>query len=182
MTNKPDEAACALLGYFLPLKREYLPILEYKVDSLPLKGGISSMKIYERSLKISFILVCFWSCYAIFQIVIQALGHGSDFFIWMYSVLLAILVVCTILIGLDMLRKDHRISSGVVVYVEEYRIHIRKANGKIKKVRVKAAEYGRFHLEQVIEMHQTRCSGLLIAMHSEDKGREVTDEIFEENR
>lgn len=65
-----------------------------------------------------------------------------------------------------MIRKDHRIRPGKVVHLEEYRIHIRKDNGKLKKVRVKAAEYGQFHLEQAVEMYMTRCSGLLIAIHS----------------
>lgn len=86
----------------------------------------------------------------------------------MYSILLVVFAVCTILIGLDMIRKDHRIRLGKVVHLEEYRIHIRKANGKLKKVRVKAAEYGQFHLEQAVEMYETRCSGLLIAIHSKE--------------
>ena len=126
------------------------------------------MKLFERSLKFQFGIVCFFILYSTIQLIINSLDTRHTVLVIIHSLLLAVLGAGAVLLALDLVRKDELKIAGKIVFLEEYRLHILRLDGKLKKVRVRAAEYKQFHLNQAVELHITRTSGLLIAIHSTD--------------
>ncbi|MGG1518148.1 hypothetical protein ABE504_22210 [Paenibacillus oryzisoli] len=126
------------------------------------------MKLYERSLGFQLVMCVLMALCALLQIISNVAQHSPIGLIIFYVIIFAVFLVCGAVLTLDLTQKDSRILSGEVIFLEEYRVHIRQENGKLKKIRVKKAEYPNFHLNQQVNLHWTRSWSMLLAITAKE--------------
>lgn len=125
------------------------------------------MTIYQRSLGLQLGVAGFLAANALLQMIVHTMEHSRIGLILFYVVMFVVCLVCAVVLTLDLTQKP-RILSGEVIFLEEYRIHIRQENGKLKKIRVKKAEYPQFHLGQQVDLHWTRSWSMLLAITAKE--------------
>ncbi|MGO4500702.1 hypothetical protein AB4114_33060 [Paenibacillus sp. 2RAB27] len=124
------------------------------------------MKLYERSLKSQLVSVCIFFFLSLVQLIINIGDHRPVGFIVIFSFCLGLFLILAVIISIDLIQKDAEKIVAKVEFIEEFRIHIRKPNGKLMKVRVKAREYEKFHLNQSIELLVGKRTSALLTIKS----------------
>ncbi|RTE06739.1 hypothetical protein [Paenibacillus whitsoniae] len=127
------------------------------------------MKLYERSIGFQLVMCGLMALCALGQLISNVAQHSPIGLIIFFVIIFAVFLVCGAVLTQDLTRKDPHILSGEVIFVEEYRIHIRQENGKLKKIRVKKVEYPNFHLGQQVNLHWTRSWSMLLAITAKEE-------------
>ncbi|OAS16385.1 hypothetical protein [Paenibacillus oryzisoli] len=137
------------------------------------------MKLYERSMKAQLAGVCMFFFLSLVQLIINISAHSPVGFVVIFSFCLGIFLILVVIISIDLVQNDAEKMVAKVEFVEEFRIHIRKPNGKLLKLRVKAAEYEQFHGDQLVELRIAKRTSALLSIYSvEEKQKDgfQTDE------
>jgi hypothetical protein len=127
------------------------------------------VKLYERSLKSQLASVCIFFFLSLVQLIINIGDHRPVGFIVIFSFCLGLFLILAVIISIDLIQKDAEKIVAKVEFIEEFRIHIRKPNGKLMKVRVKATEYEHFHINQSVELLVGKRTSALLTINSLDE-------------
>lgn len=130
------------------------------------------MKLYERSLKSQIATVGVFFLLSLVQLIINIGDHRPVGFVVIFSFCLGVFLILAVIISIDLFQNDAEKIVAKVEFIEEYRIHIRKPNGKLMKLRVKATEYEQFHIDQSVELLVAKRTSALLAIHSLDDVKE----------
>ncbi|NQX58424.1 hypothetical protein [Paenibacillus qinlingensis] len=126
------------------------------------------MKLYERSLKSQIATVGVFFFLSLVQLIINIGDHRPISFVVIFSFCLGVFLILGVIISIDLFQNDAEKIAAKVEFIEEYRIHIRKPNGKLMKLRVKATEYEQFRSGQSVELLVAKRTNALLAIHSLD--------------
>lgn len=130
------------------------------------------MKLFERSLKTQLAGVCIFFFLTLVQLIINIAAHRPIGFVVIFSFCLGIFLILAMIISIDLVQNDAEKMVAKVEFVEEFRIHIRKPNGKLLKLRVKATEYEQFHVDQLLELRVAKRTSALLTIYSLEEKQE----------
>lgn len=125
------------------------------------------MTLYQRSPGLQLGIMGLIAANVTFQIINSIAQHFHIGVIIFLAICLAVLLVSVVVLILDITQKP-RILSGEVIFLEEYRIHIRQENDKLKKIRVRKAEYTQFYVGQQVNLHWTRSWSMLLSITAKE--------------
>ncbi|MDR6549868.1 hypothetical protein [Paenibacillus qinlingensis] len=124
------------------------------------------MKLYERSIKLQLVTISLMFFLTLVQIIINIAAKSPVIFVSIFSLCLGVFLILAVIICIDLVQNDAEKMTAKVEFMEEYRVHIRKPNGKLMKVRVKPTEYEQFYVEQSVELLTAKRTHALLTIHS----------------
>ncbi|KRE93331.1 hypothetical protein ASG89_07485 [Paenibacillus sp. Soil766] len=134
------------------------------------------VKLYERSLTSQMVVAALFIFICVIQLIVNISANLPVGFVVVFSVCLGGFLILALIICIDLVQNDAEKLKAKVEFIEEFRIHIRKPNGKLLKVRVKAEEYKHFHIDQTVELLVAKRTSALLTIHS------LVDELEEGSR
>ncbi|OCT14499.1 hypothetical protein A8709_27245 [Paenibacillus pectinilyticus] len=127
------------------------------------------MKLYQSNLKFTVVVLCLNIINMMVQLLNFKFTRLQPGFGILFGTLITLSLLMSSFIVIDLSRKNYRVQVGKVVLIKNYRVHIQKSNGKMKKVDLKFGGIDQFSLGQPVELHYARLSRYLVAIHGVDE-------------